>query len=368
MGGFLNLPKDILISLPEYMEVIEDLINLSATCRAMRELYYDPPPRVVLRLCSESNVSLFRPLRYFLVAAVSEQLANWASKSQTNVFALQDCCKEGVDGLLDLCMEHCGLSIAHLRELHVLRSSTFDVVIEFIDKCYGSQCYGEDDFWDTVEDVYTIASDAQDHFYQLAIYGGLFGPTRRAYLEKGTMVTGSNGVVVGGVETRMEFIKYCIPDLAAVYNNESSGVPVHPLRHIDYIGPYKKTSDGRFAPIKDNQDALMTCLKRKKFSKYWDSVRLLAGPDFPDDSGDVWDPAGWKQRIWQTVILCHGLDGFQMMDGGKGALRWQPQLIKWRHRIENMTEAEKRVQVEYRWTYEFPWLRGDLNILLGWGH
>jgi len=79
-----SLPGDILTMLPEYLHNIEDYMNLSSTCRALRNSMSNPKPNTLLRLATASSRIFFRPSPHFLVAATGRELGNWARLSDTN--------------------------------------------------------------------------------------------------------------------------------------------------------------------------------------------------------------------------------------------------------------------------------------------
>ncbi|KAF2740824.1 hypothetical protein EJ04DRAFT_597883 [Polyplosphaeria fusca] len=276
--------------------------------------------------------------------------------------------REGSHGVFDLCLRHCGLSMSRIRELYSLQFSTTNVVVDLVDKCVGKQFYETPNFWQGgVDDAATIKSKPEDHFYQLAIYGGLFGPTLRAFLEGGTLVTGSNGVVVGDVATRLEFLKYCVPDPYCVHHSFQSRFrmedgEVDPIRRCDRVGPYK---GAYLEDLNQNQNALEHMLESTLFNNYWRAIRSVAGPEFYDGPGNGDPVDSWKQHLWQITVMSHGLDAMQMVGGnGRRAQEWKGQLVAWRDAIARM-DASNKVSVGPCRTYEFPYLKGDIEILIG---
>jgi hypothetical protein len=71
-----SLPGDILVMLPEYLHNIEDYMNLSSTCRALRNNMSNPKPNILLKLAAASSRIFFRPSPHFLVAATGRELDN----------------------------------------------------------------------------------------------------------------------------------------------------------------------------------------------------------------------------------------------------------------------------------------------------
>jgi hypothetical protein len=72
----------------------------------------------------------------------------------------------------------------------------------------------------------------------MAIYGELFGPDYNTYLDQDT------GTRWLGVDTRLEYIKYCIPDYATnMCQDKARGVKladgtIEPRRAVKDTGPY----------------------------------------------------------------------------------------------------------------------------------
>ena len=117
-----------------------------------------------------------------------------------------------MSGLLDLCLGKagCGLTMQRIRSLYHLRMSTINPLTDLIDKCIGVQWYATPNFWNGgVDDAYTLHADPPEAFFQLCIYGELFGPAIHDYLRTGTVPA------YALPESRAEFVKYCIPDWCA---------------------------------------------------------------------------------------------------------------------------------------------------------
>jgi len=90
--------------------------------------------------------------------------------------------------------------------------STINPLTDLIDKCIGAQWYATPDFWNGgVDDAYTLHADPPEAFFQLCIYGELFGPVVEEYVTTGTVP------MYAKPEARAEFVKYCIPDWCAKF-------------------------------------------------------------------------------------------------------------------------------------------------------
>lgn len=146
--NILSLPRDILVLLPGYLHNIEDYTNLSSTCRVMRDCMATASPSTILRLAAAQASVFFRPAPFFLVAATARELGHWARASESNEKEMRDRLENGIDALLDLALEHCGLTLQRIRELHLSRFSILNPVENIIDQCVGQQWYSTPNFWD----------------------------------------------------------------------------------------------------------------------------------------------------------------------------------------------------------------------------
>jgi hypothetical protein len=372
-AGMLSLPSELLVLLIDYIHNIEDYINLISTCRNLRGTLHPASPKAVLRLAAAQSNTFFRPSPWFLVAATARELGHWARLNGANEKQLATTLQEGIDGLFDLCFEHCGLTLERIRELHLMRFSIINPVTDIVDKCVGHQWYATPDFWDGgVSDAYTISSEPTELLFQLAIYGELFGPDFEAFLNQDTQVRGLS------VETRLEYIKYCLPDVAA-YDCQNSAADVRledgsidPRRAVKTTGPYAKRAEERVYATGQSNVALVWVLKSSRWRPYWKEAREQAGLDFTQ--GTFVDPwwyyvseededrdACWRQRMWESVILCQGLDGLGMMRTELRAL-WTEKIGQWRERIAAMEREPRWIRVGRQATLEYPFLLGDLRI------
>ena len=366
--GILSLPPELILALAAHLHDIEDFMNLSSTCRTLHSCLGFTAPRIIFRLADSASRIFFRPSPHFLVAAVARQMGAWASRSDENALALRDACRGGMPSLMDLCLAHAeGLTMQRLRELHELRFSTINPVVDLIDRCVGQQWYNTPDFWyGGVDDAYTVDSDPPANFFHLAIYGGLFGHAFDALLldPSSPSAMASATRLAADVDTRLEFIKYCIPD-PACYATQS-GVPdvtlpdgtIDPRRACQAIGPYRSLDP--LAPAQayhltdehGNQLAVLHLLQSSRWAPSWTAVRAAVGGDFDVE---------WKQRLWEMVLWCQGLEGMDMIRP-RGVEKWAERLCAWRKGIERMEREPGMVRVGREETYEYPWLLGDLMI------
>jgi hypothetical protein len=360
--GLLSLPNELLILLPNYLHDIEDYANLSCTCIALRYAMNAATPRQLLKLAADASRTFFRPSPHFLVTATARELGQWARKSAANEIELATKLEDGLDGLLELAIQHCGLTMQRIRELYEMRFSLINPISDIIDRCVGTQWYTTENFWNGgVSDAYTIDANPSASFFHLAIYGELFGPEFETYLQQNTHTRQLK------VETRLEFVKYCIPDFATnKCQNSARDVTLpdgtmDPRRAVKTTGPYSLTKEK--LSILDNNIGLTWVLKSSRWKPYWRDMRAKVGPDF-EELQDYWyhTEGDWRQRLWEACMVTQGLRGFEMM---KPEMRdaWVDTVRGWRERIERLSTEPVEVKVGTTFTHQYPWLAGDLRIL-----
>lgn len=365
----LSLPRDILILLPDYLHNIEDYTNVSSTCRELRHCMQAATPNTILRLAAAQSTTFFRPSPHSLVAATARELGEWARKSDSNESDLALKLENGIDALLDLALQHCGLTMQRIRELHAMRFSIINPVTDIIDKCVGAQWYATPNFWNGgVSDAYTVSSEPHETLFHLAIYGELFGADFAAFFDQDPTVRRLS------VDTRLEFIKYCLPDFATtcIGGWRQSEPPPDPRRVVKETGPYVPDEEsGRPILLTTHNLALTWLLMSSRWRPHWKRMRAKAGPDFEEDFKDDWwfvedehRERNWRQRMWEAVMLCQGLEGLGMIrpelqDG------WIGKVSEWRDKISRLEREPEIVRVDRQATLEYPFLLGDLRILAG---
>lgn len=366
-ANLLSLPPELLIVLPGYLHTIEDFTHLSSTCRILHTCLSATSPREILRLAKNQTKTFFRPAPHFLVAATARQLGDWARHSPENEAEFASRVRDGIWGLLKLALEHCGLTMARIRELHLMRFSTINPVTDIVDKCVGIQWCSLPDFWDGgVSDCATINADASETLFHLIIYGELFGPDLEAYLNQDTTHQ------VLSLETRLEVVKYCIPDLACL--DYGSDEHIDPRRRIERLGPYRPATPscdpGRYPAFHfDNNNALAWLLQSSRWQPHWRAIRELGGAEFEVGFEDGYTEATentWRQRLWENIMVCQGLEGLRMISPnleGEEKDRWVARIKDWREKIDRLTGEGRPIMVDGVRTCQWPYLHGDLRVV-----
>ncbi|KAI0112349.1 hypothetical protein F4776DRAFT_641007 [Hypoxylon sp. NC0597] len=359
-SGLLRLPIDILFMLPDYLHNIEDYMNVSSTCRALKSCMETAHPHTILCLAWESTRSFFRPSPHFLVCAIARNLGNWARKSDENEAELVADMPRGIHHLMDLALrkKEFGLTMQAIRELYELRFSVINPVSDIIDKCVGKQWLQTPDFWNGgVDDAYTIYAEADETLFHLAIYGELFGPDYEPFLDNSLSSRRRLRV-----ETRLEFVKYCIPDFATECYESARGIrrpdgSYDPRREviIHPEGPYSKDERGFSRTRTNNNLALKWLLKSSRWEPHWQQARLSAGVQE--------DLEGWKQDMLESIMFCQGLEGLGMIRAETDLAKYyRPKIMGWKEKIESFVEEPARTMVGIWNTHEYPDLLGDLWI------
>ncbi|KAI0546359.1 hypothetical protein F4679DRAFT_557703 [Xylaria curta] len=367
--GLLSLPQDILILLPEYLHTIEDLINTASTCRRLRACMATATPKAILRLAAAQSRIFFRPSPHFLATATARQLGDWARESDANEQELAEKMQEGIEGLLELALDHCGLTLERIRELHLLRFSLINPVADIIDQCVGKQWYQTPKFWEGgVDDAYTISAEPSETLFHLAMYGELFARDFETILNQDVNTRRLS------VPTRLEFIKYCLPDFACFGNGHVFAhdirMPdgsVDPRREVKPTGPYAPGPDGRTPHTRNNNLALTWVIRSSRFKPRYKEVRARAGvADFQEDFDDGWwyverPDRDWRQRLWEDIIMCQGLEGLGMLIPDHQG-QWLEKIREWRNKIAKLDREPPLTKVGRQATLEYPYLLGDLRI------
>ncbi|KAI0537067.1 hypothetical protein GGR58DRAFT_527615 [Xylaria digitata] len=349
--GLLSLLVELVLLVTEHLNNIEDFMNISSTCTQLRSCMARTTPNVILRLAAAQTKVFFRPSPHFLVTATARELGNWARKSDANEEELALKLEEGTDGLLELAAEHCGLTMERIRELHSLRSSLINPVTNIIDQCVGLQWFNTPDFWDG------------------AMYGELFAPDFESILNQDPNSRRLS------VDTRLEFIKYCLPDSsfwATEYIIECFGPdPIRdPRLDIKPTGPYMLTPSGSPSLSRNTHNhhlALTWLIRSSRFRPLYKDHRAKAGvPDFQKNFNDGWWFADginqdWRQRLWECIMVCQGLEGLGMLMPDT-QLQWLSKIREWKDKIANLDREPPLVKVGRQATLEYPYLLGDLRV------
>ncbi|KAK7037577.1 hypothetical protein VNI00_011069 [Paramarasmius palmivorus] len=309
----LDLPFEVICSLPLYVRNIEDFTEASSTCRALYHAFLATSPNTILRLAAASSPTFFTP--HLLIAGTVRQVSDWALKHPQNTSELQKAFHAGIDGLFDLCVEKAGLTLDDIRRLHAARFSLINPFSDKIDKMAGNQWNDTPNFWsDGVSEPASIYAEADRAALQIIIYGELFSSTMRAYLEPRMSLSRFS------IDVRLDYIKYCIPDM--ICEGPRSELEVLP------VGPYVPGH----GMLPSDQVALAHISSCSRWQRLWEKVMHGVGPGFETE---------WKQRLWINAVQFQGLGGLEMIVSDEVPKKWQMRLRKIYSEITNLQDADK---------------------------
>ncbi|PNS18158.1 hypothetical protein CAC42_3603 [Sphaceloma murrayae] len=336
MASLTALPQEILISLPDYLHNIEDYINLSASCSLCRDVLAGTNPRTILLLAHDQERIFFRPAPYFLVAAAAREFGHWARRSPASEATLATRMQGGIQGFSGLCTDHCDLTLDRIRGLHALRFSIIN------DQSVGRQWYSQPNFADKVSDAHTISSDTDTAFsLNPSDISSDCPPSTRPL----------------SPFTRLEYIKYILPDIACDFNDR-----------VLRVGPDARVADAPHSEFiedpKNHHLALTWVIRSSKWRPHWKTFRTLVGGDFGESGDDgFWineaDGSYWKQRLWENVMLAQGLEGRGMIRPELQGIRVE-KAKSWREAIARTNKQPELVKVGRMATHEYPFLLVDL--------
>lgn len=299
MPQLLDLPPELLLALPLYLRNIEDFTNAASTCRTLRTIFADTHPNTILRLAAAAAPTFFSPHPHVLVLATARQLANWAMGNEERTAELRLAFQGGVEGLLEFAIPRTGLTLADIKELYNTRLDVMNVFSDKIDKMAGKQWYATPNFWDGgVSEPYTIDVEADSAAYQIAIYGELFGSTMEANLQR---AAGREAPPGFDRQTRIEFIKYCIPEWIIDPGSEmgnlerNMALPVGP-----YAPGHERLPRGQF-----DLRYVVTC---GRWRRMWQAGERALGPDC---DSHTWPE--WKDVLWASVVQQMGLMSLKLV-------------------------------------------------------
>lgn len=232
-----------------------------------------------------------------------------------------------------------------IRRLYETRFSTLNPVADFIDQVAGVQWYDVPDFWNGGRsDAFTIMCEPERAMYQFIIYGELFASTMDAHLRPSTELPRFD------LETRLDYVRYCIPDVVCLVGNPSIEKPLR-------IGPYRERTGADNPVVGEDQTALNHVLNCRRWREAWEGVRREVGGDFETE---------WKQDMWASAVECQGLNGLEMIRPG-GVERWRSRLEKTRSEIEELEPCPQTYKFGERYqnpATEYPCMRKEVFLLM----
>lgn len=268
-----DLSLEVLLVLTIHCHNIEDFSSLISTCQTLRRVGQTVSPNQILRLCSYSAPTFFSPHPHFLIAATARRLSQTCLGNSALTAQLVTAFQSGIDGLYTFALQHSGITFQELAQWHLARFSAINPLSDRIDKMAGQQWYQVENFWDGgVSEAFTISCESNRAAFQSIIYGELFKGSMDNFLEPSSYSDGKMVRPHFGLDTRLEYVKYCIPDVHC---------RSYPGLEVGKTGPYA-SEDG----LEADQSALHHVLYCGRWKRMWRGILRQVGPDFWDEEAE----------------------------------------------------------------------------------
>ncbi|KAK5126678.1 hypothetical protein LTR85_009612 [Meristemomyces frigidus] len=122
----LDLPTDLLVTLPFYLDSMNDLSSLIKTCRGLYITCHDTKAELHLHPHRQDGQYPMQPYPHLLIAGAARRVGDWAVQRIENRNALHSALMRGIDGLLELSYSVGRVDLAEMRRLHRIK---YDVLI-----------------------------------------------------------------------------------------------------------------------------------------------------------------------------------------------------------------------------------------------
>lgn len=202
-----DLPREILVRLPNELESLQDLGSFSLTSRLFHATSSHPSPELLYRLATSPHTGL-QPYPHLLLAVKARALADWAVQNDANRTELGETVKNGCEPLLQLALRISPLSVDDLRRLQTARRDVLIPLSEILEPMYGPASR----ILLGLADELTICENVILALTNMWIYSELFHHSISAsYRTAGTV-----NVTPLSDATRMDYMRYCIPDVNCI--------------------------------------------------------------------------------------------------------------------------------------------------------
>ena len=303
----LDLPTEILCSLPRYIHDIESFTNAASSCRQLRDAFSHARPNTILRLAAGSAPTFFSPHPYFLVALTARRASDWVLGNADRTQLLRQAMREGIFGLYEFCLDHSSLTLEDIRQSHLARFSTINPLSDKVDKMAGKQWLDTPDFWNGgVSEPATLCAEPDRATMQIIIYGELFGQSMEAFLEP------EKNLPYFDIATRLDYLAYCVPD---------SSCASYPGFELLPVGPYALRANARTRHTNlmadgepsEDQVVLHHILRCSRWRRMWAAaIRSIqdSGDKFTnEDEGDE----DWRKKLYRDALQTQGLAGMHLL-------------------------------------------------------
>lgn len=117
----LDLPTDLLVALPFYLDSVNDLYSLITTCRSLHITCHATKASLPLRPREQDGQYSVRPYPHLLIAGAARQVGDWAVQSIENRNAFHSALMRGIGGLLELSVNVGRMNLAEMQRLHRIK-------------------------------------------------------------------------------------------------------------------------------------------------------------------------------------------------------------------------------------------------------
>ena len=336
--NFLDLPSDIINSLPIYLHSVTDLYALLSTCRALYIAYGSSKVRLPPVLPRLFGQPLLPPHPHLLLAGTVRQVADWAVLSIANRARLHTSLLEGNDGLLKLSEQVACMSLKDMRDLHDLKYSLLNPLTRTVDIEAGPQMV-RDNGYDPDNYSWTIVCDPDVALLNYWIYCELFHHNVNEILNHSTRTSLLPKPL--DLKTRRRWIAYCVPDA----NN-------HRNRAWKEIGDFEQLSQTKMWSCCDTftrrEMALFRFFESGELKEYG-ADKKVRGRSYPWD----YDPGVAEQRVNICIdaAIHLGAESLKMLLPG-GLYQARARLEEIKQRVDAIAAVDVRRSrgVDRPWT------------------
>lgn len=174
----IDLPPEILIHLPDYLDSLSDLYSLIQTSRALYITCAGSNAKLRPKFAKKYGQNLFPPHPHCLLVGVARQIADWAVQNTENRCLLTRAITEGLEDqerLLELGVQIARLSLNDVRAIHKAKVDVIDPLTNILDLECGQGKYDrrkDKDEGDSID--WSVCEDVNEALYNYLIYCELF--------------------------------------------------------------------------------------------------------------------------------------------------------------------------------------------------
>ncbi|OBZ79650.1 Histone deacetylase RPD3 [Grifola frondosa] len=305
----IDLPIDVLISLPGYLDSLDDLHSLILTSRCLYRTASNPTPSV-LRSLVESPDSDIHPYPHILIAVKARALADWAVQSSENRAKLfVTIAIGGPMGVLELALSIFPLTLADLTCIYSAFATILNPAIDILETM-------------EVDEELAPCNDVELSVVNYWIYCDLFHHNITAPLL--CRAAGIPAPIPLGNETRLEWMYQFLPDCDSNPNVHDAH-ELHDMRQLWHDGletifrTWISTMPPGMLPLaEDDGDTFFRCASHMGLISLKFVLLEELRPNTHEDS-----LAMWPEEIKQLAAI--------MCDLGETELRemyWQGPLLR----------------------------------------